>query len=674
MDENSMYLNLFFEETEKYLSALNYDILLLEKQPEDTDIIDSIFRSAHTLKGMAATMGMTTMIELTHQMENVFQMLKNEELKVSHELISLIFACLDTLTDIVVDLQSGGSGVLEIPTLLNDLIQIANSGENHTAEEAKDSSNNKGSLIPQLTTWDSSDLKVIEEGKIQGYHAYVISIRLDEETTMKSARAFLVMNKLETAGDLILTEPSIEELEDGDFEGDINMLYLSKESKPVVKDLVLEINEIDDVVVANAADILVETDAETNPVEESEEVVAAEKSSGTRNNQVQQRQTIRVDLNRLDQFMNLVSELVIHRSRLESVTSEFNIPEVVEPLEQVERITSELQDVVLQLRMQPFNVAVQRFPRMIRDLADELGKDLKLEIQGEDTELDRAVVTELGEPLVHLLRNAADHGIEAPKDREALGKNPQGTIKVGAFPQGNRVVVTVSDDGKGIDPQVIKESAESKGISTIGMTETEMIQLIFHPGFSTKKKVTGVSGRGVGLDVVKEKIMSLNGTIEIISEIGNGSTFRIVLPLTLSIIQSLLVKAGDQTFALPQTVIEKIELYEEDSIKIAHNSKVYPYEGEFIPVVYLSESLDIQKISTTSPYVVIVNERDQFYAVVVDALLEQREIVIKELGAELADMKEYLGATILGNGEVVLILDLSTICTLERGNVYESNR
>lgn len=352
---------------------------------------------------------------------------------------------------------------------------------------------------------------------------------------------------------------------------------------------------------------------------------------------------------------------------------DIEIPEVTESLEQVERITSELQDVILQMRMQPFRVAVQRFPRMIRDLADELDKEFHLVIQGEETELDRTVVTELGEPLVHLLRNAADHGIEAPAEREKQGKERQGTITVGAFPQGNRVVVTVSDDGKGMAPEAIKTSAKRKGISTSGLSDEEVIELVFHPGFSTKEQVTGVSGRGVGMDVVKEKILSLNGSIEIISEVGKGTTFRITLPLTLSIIQSLLVKVGTQTFALPQTVIEKIEIYEESAIKTVHQSEVYLYEGEYIPVVYLSEQLNLESKPAANSYIVIITEREQYVAVVVDDLVDQREIVIKDLGAELCEMKEYLGATILGNGEVVLIIDLSTICRVERGKVYETH-
>lgn len=674
MDDNSSYQDLFYEETDKYLNELNDGVLTLEDNPEDVEVINSIFRSAHTLKGMAATMGLDTMTKLTHQMENIFELVKNKEVQVSHELITIIFECLDELTDIVEDLQAGGEGELDVSSLIDELIrlsegkdsQIGSKGDRHSELTQP---NQK--LIPQLDTWDSSDLKVINEGRNQGYYSYVVALRLDDETSMKSARAFLVMNKLETSGDLILSEPAIEELESGDFEGIINILYLTKLSAQAVEELVLDVNEIDEVVVQEALEVLKEPEVKKENSENHSTAKNDVKKEHVKTNRPKPKQTIRVDLERLDQFMNLVSELVIHRSRLEAISSSYHMMEINEPLEQVERITSELQDVVLQLRMQPFSVAVQRFPRMIRDLADELGKDLKLDIHGDDTELDRTVVTELGEPLVHLLRNAADHGVEEPDIRKKAGKDTQGIIKVGAFPEGNRVIVTVSDDGKGIDPEVIKESAESKGIDTSGLSEEEIIQLIFHPGFSTKKEVTGVSGRGVGMDVVKEKINSLNGTIEIASELGRGSTFRITLPLTLSIIQSLLVKAGNETFALPQTVIEKVELYDENQITKVHHSDVYPYDGDLIPVVYLSESLGYKTNTDVEPYVIVILNRDKYYAVVVDGLLEQREIVIKDLGKELKGQREYLGATILGDGEVVLIIDLSTICAAERGNSYE---
>lgn len=674
MDDNSAYRELFFEETDTYFEQLNADILALEENPKDLDIINSIFRSAHTLKGMAATMGYDSMADLTHHMENVFVLLKEEEIVVTTDVITLILDSLDTLSDIVEDLRADGSGKINVNGLIKKLEAVTNQGEQVISEKDRNGERDTtNKLVPQLSMWDSSDQIVIEEGKRQDFNAFVIAIRVAEDSFMKSARAFMVVNHFETRGELILTEPSIEDLEEGNFDTDFNVLYLTKESKDEVKDSILSINEIEDVVIVDADNQIELSEKvaveETTEVQENKED-QEEKAEDTQKRQASrpQRQTIRVDIERLDQFMNLVSELVIHRTRLEDISNQSDLPELAEPLQQVERITSDLQNVVLQLRMQPFKVAVQRFPRMIRDIAEELDKEIDLVIEGDDTELDRTVVAELSEPLVHLLRNAADHGIETTKERIAKGKSAAGEIRISAYPEGNRVVLTISDDGKGLDPKVIQESAERKGINTTDLSDDEINELIFHPGFSTKVNVTDVSGRGVGMDVVKQKIMALNGTIELMSELGKGTTFRITLPLTLSIIQSLLVKTGGEVFALPQSVIHTIEPYNKDLASCVHKSMVYNYNGEYIPIISMNDYLGLETETENEPYVLIVLVREQYYAILIDELIEQREIVIKDLGKELENQNDYLGASILGNGEVILIIDLSTICENERGN------
>lgn len=664
MDDNNIYLDVFFEETDTYLGTLNDEVLKLEENPEDIEVLNAIFRSAHTLKGMAATMGYETMAKLTHQMENVFEVLKNGEITATHDTVSLIFNCLDTLSEIVEDLRASGNGDLDVANLVNELKQVVSGSSDNPDETIGTESIT--TLIPEIKNYSISDIKTVQEGISLGYNGYIVAVKLSEASPMKGVRAFLTLNDLKSSGQLVLIEPEEDKMEAEDYDGIIQVLYLTKLGRDEIVEMLTEESDIEQVVVEEALMVL------KDPEEAEKKDRTEKKKVVPKKNITQTRQTIRVDLTRLDQFMNLVSELVIHRSHLETISNEKNIFEVQEPLEQVERITSELQEVVLQLRMQPFNVAVQRFPRMIRDLANDLNKDLQLVIEGESTELDRTVVTELSEPLVHLLRNAADHGIEEPDDREKNGKPRQGTITVGAYPEGNRASITVTDDGKGIDPEIIARSAEGKGISTEGLTDQEIIQLIFHPGFSTKTEVTGVSGRGVGMDVVKEKINSLNGTIQLESVIGKGSTFRITLPLTLSIIQALILKVGNGTFAIPQSAIEKIEEYDKESINIIHEAEVYEYNGSYIPVSYLSETLGFNSGLDAEPYVVVINDRGRYYALVIDGLVEQREIVIKDLGKELQKMNQYLGATILGNGEVILILDVSTILTASRGTVYET--
>lgn len=663
MEDNSAYRDLFFEETDTNLEILNEEVLRLEQNPEDTEIIDSIFRAAHTLKGMAATMGYNTMAKLTHSVENVFELFKSKTAKVDTGTVSLIFDCLDTLTDIVEALRAGESDELDISALVARLEAVSNGTEVSSEPITEEAQQDKMDLT--LEKLDPSDLTVIEQAEQAAYKAFVIAVKVDKDSFMKAARAFLVINKLEQEGDIIHTEPSADKIEEGEFEEHFKLLLLSKQEESTLKEQILETSEIEEVLIKPFEQApSIEEEAQPAGIEadvpsEAEVKTAAPKKSISK-------QTIRVDLSRLDQFMNLVSELVIHRTRLEDLTEKEKLQELTEPLTEVGRITTELQELVLQLRMQPFNVVLQRFPRMLRDLANELGKEIQLVTEGEDTELDRTVISEIGEPIIHLLRNSADHGIEMPDEREKLGKPRVGTVKLAAYPEGNRVVVTLSDDGKGLNPKMIKESAERKGIDTTGLSDEELQQLIFHPGFSTAAKVTGISGRGVGMDAVKEKISSLNGTIETISEVGKGTTFKIVLPLTLSIIQSLLVRSGGETFAMPQAIIDKVNRFEEEEAIQVHQNEVYRYNDTTIPITRLTRALNLEETDDRNAHIIIVSIGDEKHGLVVDELVQQKEIVIKKLGKELGEMKQFLGATIMGDGSISLILDITSICKERR--------
>lgn len=666
MEDNSAYRDLFFEETDTNLEVLNEEVLRLEQNPEDREIIDAIFRAAHTLKGMAATMGYNTMAKLTHSVENVFELFKSHTAQVDTQSISLIFDCLDALTDIVEALRAGESDDMDITHLVKRLEAVGYAEGNAVTEDTGNQHSAEMNLI--LSNLEDSDLEVITQAEQTEYKAYSIAVKVDNESFMKAARAFLVINKLEQEGDIMHTEPASDKIEEGDFEDHFKLLLLSKSDTEDIKAQIMDTSEIEQVLiepfqkeqhVKKAEVIPIETAANavetpTAAADQATKAAPAKKSIA--------KQTIRVDLSRLDQFMNLVSELVIHRTRLEDLSEKEKLSELSEPLTQVGRITTELQELVLQLRMQPFSVVVQRFPRMLRDLANELGKEIQLVTEGEDTELDRTVISEIGEPLIHLLRNSADHGVEMPDEREKLGKPRTGTVKLAAYPEGNRVVVTLSDDGKGLKPEIIKASAEKKGISTDGLSDEEIQQLIFHPGFSTAAKVTGISGRGVGMDAVKQKINSLNGTIETISVPGEGTTFKIVLPLTLSIIQALLVKAGGETFAMPQAIIDKVNRFEEQDAIQVHQGEVYQYKETTIPLTRLTEKLELPEDESGSPHVIIVSIGDEKHALVVDELVQQKEIVIKKLGKELGEMGHFLGATIIGDGSISLILDLTSIC------------
>lgn len=672
MDDNSKYLELFFEESDAHIQSLNDCVLELENDPDNQDIMNEMFRSAHTLKGMAGTMGYDSLAKLTHKMENVFDLLKKETIKADSQSIGLIFDCLDSISAIVEDLREGGEGDLDIAELVGRLNAVSEGGSvastiDQPVSEKEDNFNS------QLHFIDESDVSVIESAAADGYQAFVITVKIEETSGMKNARVFLVMSKLDQQGEVLYSEPDPETLEKEDFGSIFKVVLLTQADAETVKEAALNNSEIEDVLVKpfEKSDIIsneIQVQEERVEVETVEEVKETKKETKKKSTAkaVHANHTVRVDITKLDDFLNAVSELLIYRTRLESISQDNHIKEMDEPLEQFARITTELQDLVLKIRLQPVSTVMTNFPRMIRDLGNDLGKKFNLVIDGGETELDRTVVSELGEPLIHLIRNAADHGVEMPDRRQELGKDPAGLIQIAAYQEGNRVVLTVRDDGKGLDPQAIKESAERKGIATAGLTDSEIQHLIFHPGFSTAKTVTGISGRGVGMDVVQQKIHSLGGNIEIISAVNQGTTFKINLPLTLSIIDSLLIKVGESTFAIPQGIIEKVVSPGPGEIIQTYQQEIYT-KGGATPVIRLTNVLNVQEVDTPEPYLIIVKLGENRFALMIDDVIKQQEIVIKDLGKELANVTSYSGATILGNGEIVLILDVTAITNESQG-------
>ena len=678
MDDNSKYRDLFFEETDEYLQTLNECLLELEKDPENSSVLDEIFRAAHTLKGMAATMGYTTMTKLTHKMESVLELYRNGKNLITSDIISLVFKCLDRLSEIVDDIREEKYDQINIDDLTEELSVVLEDRKSDTK------ANNKGESQKtkiSATEINETDKMIINNSAGKGYNAFDIAVTLEDYCLLKGARAYLILNKLEQNGEVIHTDPDIEELEDGNFENSFSLIYITKEKVKDVEEMLVDISEIKSVSINHIIldEILAKetiVDAKEKTVDAKETSVDAKETSvdtkenktkkialdtknnkSNKNNDVKSNnhhvsQTIRVDINRLDNFMNLVSELVIYRTRLENIAGKINNNELNEPLEQVARITSDLQDLVLKIRMEPVNVVFNRFPRMIRDLSKQLDKDIELVIEGEETELDRTVVSELGEPLIHLIRNAADHGVETKEERLAKGKPEKGIVKLTAYQEGNRVIIIVSDDGKGMSPDIIRESAIRKGIDISGLDEKELVKLIFHQGFSTVKEVTDVSGRGVGMDVVKQKINSLGGTIEVESEIDKGTSFIIKLPLTLSIIQSLMVSIGKHTFAVPLGIIDKVVRVEKEEILKSHSNEIYMYRNKAVPVIRVNEKLAIEA-TEEEKHIILIQLGDKHYGLLVDKLMGQQEIVIKKLTGILSKMKEYLGATILGNGEII---------------------
>lgn len=671
MDDNNIYRTLFFEESDDHLQQLNDNVLALENDPSNLDLLNEIFRSAHTLKGMAATMGYDVMTELTHKMENILEEFKSGAIQITSDYVSLIFSCLDRLSTLVEDLREDKELRREqIADLLAELEtvegQTAATMQETVADEESRTSEELNNTFESL---EESDLFVIEQAIEGAHNAYSIGIRLDADSMLKGPRVFLIMEKLEQEGDILHTEPAAEILEEGAFETDFHLIYLTKNAIEDVQANIESNSEIDRILVEpfdqtkhlEKVQTLEEIAVEALVAETNEKVTKTPQYSNNQNNQ-----SIRVDLSRLDLFLNLVSELVVYRNQLEDVSNRENINEIKDSLEQVSRLTSELQDLVLKIRMQQVNVVFSRFPRMVRDLSNELGKEIDLIITGEETELDKTVVSELSDPLVHLLRNSIDHGIEQPANRIKIGKEAKGTIRLTAFQEGNQVIITIEDDGKGLNPEILKESAEKKGISTSHLSDEEIQRLIFHPGFSTAKEVTNVSGRGVGMDAVQSKILSLGGTIELKSTVDVGTIFTIRLPLTLSIIDALMVQVADDTFAVPLDVVERVVRIKEDEIVKTLNQEVYEFQGHMIPVLRTNEMLAINDKNMDKYYGIIVNIDQKDYAILADHLIGQQEVVIKKIDSMLQQTRKYQGATILGDGSIALILDVNAICSDQR--------
>lgn len=677
--DTSQYMTMFLEESMDNLQTLNESLLELEQNPDDIDRINAIFRVAHTIKGMAATMGFTDISELTHKMEDVLSEFRDGELKVTQEVVTVLFDCLDTLEKMINNIEDDNDEPVDIKDIMDRLIKLAaahgkNVDEVIKEEEAKHDEEKGSTDTSGLIELNEYDISVIEQAKEKNFMAYSIVVEISENTLLKSARAFLIVKDLEDNGEIIKSIPNTEAIENEEFEFELKFVFLSQNTKEDIKNMLEAISEVVDV---NIEEINInkeekkeeikpkEIQTETPKVEAKPKTEAPKKTESskttTKPKAKKAHQSVRVDLDRIDKLMNMVSEIVIYRTRLEQIVLDNKSQELSETLEQIGRTTSELQDLVMKIRMLPLETVFNRFPRMIRDISVELNKEINFIIEGAETELDRTVIDEIGEPLIHLLRNAADHGIESKEERIAAGKNPVGTVKLIAYQEGTKALIKVVDDGAGINVAKVKAKAERMGISTEGLSDNDIKNLIFAQGFSTNEVVTDISGRGVGMDVVKTKIAALGGTVDLVSEEGKGSSFIIRLPLTLQIIQALLVKVGSETLAISLGFIDRVIDYNEDNIKSTNGKEVIIYRDKVIPLLRLNERLDIEVEESNKKYVIIVNVGDKTEGLLVDSLVGQQEIVIKELGDTLKDLDEYIGATILGNGLVTLILDVGAI-------------
>ena len=692
--DTSQYLELFIDETKEHLQSLNEHILQLEKEPEDADTINEIFRAAHTLKGMAGTMGYTRMQRLTHDLENVFQEIRNGNMKANAKLIDILFRGLDALEGYLEIISTTGSeGTEDNEDIIKDLDELVKEGTGQAGESAPEEKKENKEEAPSAAPAEEAsskdkfrqiavseyEISAMENAKQEGQNIFGITVYLQESCVLKAARAFLVFKSVESKGELIKSVPTTEQIEDEEFEFDFSWILATKESKESIKNLIMNVSEIADVAIDDFAyQVEKKEEVQATATEVKETAVKEEKKETAKKPAVKGKvasRSVRVDIDKLDVLMNLVSELIIAKNALVSVSSAEGSTDLSsnstfnENIEYLERVTTNLHESVMKVRMVPIESVVNRFPRMIRDLNRKLNKKMELYMTGEDTELDRTVIDELGDPLMHLLRNSADHGLESNEERVRLGKPEVGSIYLDAYQDGNNVTIEVRDDGAGINIEKVRKKAIEKGTITEQQAETmsekEFIDLLFRPSFSTADKISDVSGRGVGLDVVKTKIESLGGSIEARTVKGEGSTFTIQLPLTLAIIQALMVEVGNEKYAIPLGNIDTIEEISDDEIKLVQSKEVIYLRGSVIPIVRMNEVLEMedyeQDPQKQSMVVVVVKKGDQRLGLGVDNLLGQQETVIKSMGHHITNAKLFSGATILGDGEVALILDTNTL-------------
>lgn len=656
--ETNQYLDLFLDESREHLQAVNDYLLDLEKNPNELAYVNEIFRSAHTLKGMAATMGYEDIANLTHKMENVLDRIRNEELSVTSHLLDVLLNAVEALESMVALISTGGDGQQDVSHLISMLNEIENGNNDGVANSSMDREDVSASL--QLNEFERA---VIEESKEQGFQPLHITVYLEEDCLLKAARTFMVFEVLEKLGEVIKSEPPVEKLEEENFEDRFTLVFLTKENQEDIQKKIMKVSEIKKVEVS----ILENKKEDPQPKEETPKLEKKQKAPVQSKMNMQSSKTIRVNIERLDQLMNLFEELVIDRGRLEEISKELQVKELSETVEKMTRISSDLQNIILTMRMMPIEQVFNRFPRMIRSLAKELDKQVNFEIIGAETELDRTVIDEIGDPLVHLLRNSLDHGIESPDVREKMDKDRVGNVTLKAYQSGNHVFIEIEDDGAGINVEkVLKKAIENEVVSTSeaeSLSDEEVFQLIFSSGFSTAEVVSDVSGRGVGLDVVKTKIESLGGTVFVESERGKGSRFIIQLPLTLSIISVLLVEIGKEKYAIPLSSIIETAIITERDMFHAHNQRVIDFRGKVVPLVFLNDLFEVPNREQADEFysIVIVKKGEKMAALVVDEFIGQQEVVLKSLGNYLTNVFAISGATILGDGQVALIIDCNAL-------------
>ena len=653
--DTEQYKELFIEEAKEHLQIITQSLLDLEKNPDNMEILNKIFRSAHTLKGSSGMMGFNDISELTHVMEDIFDELRKGA-RVSSNLIDVLFECVDALEARLTKLENGEDEPINISSLVKKLKACVPRKKKKERKTIKVKDN-------------STKMKAAKEFK-NGQNLFIIHVKLSEDCVFKAARAFMILDSLEKIGKVVRSNPSKDEVEAGNFEStDFEAIVATNYKMEKIKNILRNISEIAKVEIKKFCDGSLEKEDkkfDTTP-------------KGTREVEIGSVRTVKVRTEQLDKLMNLVGELVINKIQLLKIASDYRLEPLKHCLSSIDRLTRELQDVVMQIRMVPIAQIFDRFPRLVRDLSRREGKKVNFIMKGREIEVDRTVLEEISEPLIHLLRNAIDHGIEPPDVRIKRGKPPEGTVKLIAERRRDSIIITVEDDGAGIDPEKVRRSAVEKGL--ISQSEAEklgreqLINLVFLPGLSTSSKVTEISGRGVGLDVVKNKIVSLGGNVRLETEVGKGTKVTLTLPLSLAIIEAMLVKVTDQTYAIPISFVSEVASVKKENVRKLGNIEATIIRGKIIPLIQLRELLNLPLSESRNLTTVIINREPINFGLVVDSVIGLQEIVTKPLHESLMKIEGIGGVTILGDGQVILILDpIGLLSRRKRKKLAENKR
>lgn len=621
--DNSTYLPIYIEESRENIQLISENLLLLEQQPENTEAINAVFRAIHTIKGMSATMGYAEISQIAHEAENYLDLVREGKAIVDSDVISALLEFADEIEDQLKALSSTGE-----PKALNSNRLQAFS---NLCSEKNPQAGNKVNLVER----------------------YRVFLQLDENCMLKAARLLTIYNQLTRLASIETARPTGEELAKMQSADTLECTIMTK-----------SINRIRRLLESHTEVSHYTVDPVHPEAEKEHPPPPVEQPQPPENSVVRHQSSIRVDTEKLDKLLNLVSELVINKTSIQQQAADYAT--LSDGVEHLHRLTADLQDTVMKMRMIPLDTVFNRFPRMVRDTARSLNKSVALEITGAETELDRTIIDDIADPLVHLIRNAIDHGVEPVEQRKKLGKSATGKLKLSAYQTGNQVVIEVSDDGAGLDLDQIKRLAIAQGIFRQGevQDDEDIINCIFATGFSTSRQITDISGRGVGLDVVRQSIEALGGIIDVISEQNRGTVFRISLPLTLAIIQGMLVTCSDSVFVIPVSYIRETEIIYPGDIQLVGQQRVFMLRGKVLPIVSLAELMGIADNPQASEMsLVVVSHGEREVGIVVDDLLTQQEIVIKNVtwGQEL--FRNFLGMTILGDGSVVLILDINNLLT-----------